>query len=84
MFSKTWLLDVVERSLATFAEAALGLYILAGPADVFSLDTSEGALAAGVIAALAVVKGAIASKLGTNSASLNPDLSTVDTKTGQA
>lgn len=84
MFSATWVKDVFERSIATFAEAAIGLYILAGPADVFNLDTSEGALAAGVIAALAVVKGAIASKLGTNSASLNPDLQTVDTKTGQA
>lgn len=83
-FTSTWAKDTFERALATAAEAALGIWILAGPADVFNIDVAEGAAAAGVIAALAVVKAALASKVGTNGASLNPDLKTVDTKTGQA
>ena len=84
MFTSTWAKDMFERVLATAAEAALGIWILAGPADVFHIEVAEGAAAAGVIAGLAVIKAALASKLGTSSASLNPDLKTVDTKTGHA
>ena len=84
MFTSTWFKDMAERALATFAEAALGFWILAGPGDVFNLDVAEGAAAAGLIAGLAVVKAALAAKVGTSSASLNPDLKTVDTRTGEA
>ncbi len=78
MFSKTWLRDTAERAIATFAEAALGLWILADGADLFSITAAEGAITAGVIAAGAVVKGAIASRLGDkNSASLDSTLVTV-------
>lgn len=84
VFTSTWFKDMAERAVATFAEAALGFYILAGPGDVFNASVAEGAAAAGVIAGLAVVKAALAAKVGTNSASLNPDLKTVDTKTGAA
>lgn len=79
MFSKKWFADTVERALATFAEAALGLYVLAGPGDVLSLDLAKGAAAAGVIAAAAVVKAAIASKVGDpDSASLASSAEAVD------
>lgn len=83
MFGSTWLKDTFERALATFAEAAIGVWILAGPADVFNVTVLEGAGAAGLIAGLAVVKAALAGHVGQkNSASLSPDLKTVDVKTG--
>lgn len=82
MFSRTWLKDTIERTVATFAEAAIGVWILAGPADVFEITVLEGAASAGVIAGLAVVKAAIASKVGNDDASLSPDLKVVDVKTG--
>lgn len=73
MFSKTWMVDTVERVAATFVESAVGIWILAGPANVFSLSTAHGAAAAGLIAALVVVKSAIASTVGDkDSASLVP------------
>lgn len=75
MFASKWLKDTAERALATFAEAALGVWILAGPGDVLSVTVLEGAGAAGLIAALAVVKAALASKVGReDSASLNPEV----------
>lgn len=80
MYTKTWFKDVAERALATFVESALGLWILSGPGDLFNLDLAEGAAAAGLIAAAAVVKGAIAAGVGDKqSASLNPTLKVVDT-----
>lgn len=72
MFKSRWFKDTAERALATFAEAALGIWVLAGPGNVFSVDVAEGAAAAGVIAALAVVKAALASKIG------NPDSASLD------
>lgn len=79
MFSKTWIKDTTERVVATFAEAALGLWILTGPGDLFSIDAAEGAAAAGVIAAAAVLKAAVAAKIGNkDSASLDPSLVTVE------
>lgn len=79
MYTKTWVKDTVERVLATFAEAALGLWVLAGPADLFNLDAAKGAIAAGVIAGVAVLKAALAAKVGNkDSASLDPNLVTVE------
>lgn len=79
MFSKTWIKDTVERVLATFAESAIGLWILTGPADAFSLSVAKVAVASGVIAAAAVLKAAIAAGIGNkNSASLDPSLVTVE------
>lgn len=80
MFSSVWFRDTAERALATFAEAALGVWILAGPGDLFNLDLAEGAAAAGIIAGLAVVKAAIASKIGSGNASLDPNLVTAEVK----
>ncbi len=80
MFSRTWVVDCAERALATAAEAALGIYVLAGPGDLFSISLAEGAAASGVIAGLAVIKGALATKVGDSTgASLAPDLVVVDT-----
>jgi hypothetical protein len=65
MFSK----DLVERVVATFLQAALGVL----SADrLFDLGVAEWkvAVAAGLAAALAVVKGAVAVRLGDGSASL--------------
>ena len=64
MFTKAWFVDVSERALATFVESAVGIWILAGPASLFTISSAKGAAAAGVIAGLAVVKGAIATKVG--------------------
>lgn len=81
MFTKKWFIDTAERVVATFGEAALGLYILAGPANLFTLDFAKGAAAAGVIAAAAVVKAALASAVGNKeSASLVPAVPAPDVK----
>lgn len=74
MFSKSFLLDSAERIVSTFVEAFLGIWILAGPADVFNLSTVHTAAAAGVVAAAAALKAALAAKVGSgSSASLNPN-----------
>lgn len=76
-FTSTWFRDTFERAVATYVEAALGVWILAGPADVFNLSVAEGAAASGVIAGLAVVKGALAGYIGKNGASLDPEIKAV-------
>lgn len=79
MFTRTWAKDSLERILATFAESALGFWIVAGPGDLFSISVAEGAAASGVIAGMAVLKTALAGKLGhASSASLDPKLATVE------
>lgn len=79
MFSKTWIKDTFERVAATFAESALGLWILNSTTDAFSLSAAKLAAASGVIAAAAVLKAAIAAKVGNkDSASLDPSLVTVE------
>lgn len=71
MFSASWFKDMAERAVSTAAEAALGIWILAGPANVFSVSAAHGAAAAAAIAGLSVVKSALASKVGDpNSASI--------------
>lgn len=83
MFSRVWFKDTLERVIVTFAEAAIGIWILAGPGDVFNVSTLEGAGAAGVIAGLAVLKAALAAGVGQKgSASLSPDLLTVEVGPG--
>lgn len=64
MFSNKWIKDTAERVSATFAEAFLGLVALQQATDSFNLDFAKKALAASVIAAAAVLKAAIASKVG--------------------
>lgn len=64
MFTRTWFKDTVERVAATFVEAFAGLWVLQGATDSFNLDFAKKAAAAGVIAAAAVLKAALASRLG--------------------
>lgn len=79
MFSKTWLKDTFERVAATFAESALGLWILTGPGDAFSLSGLKLVGASALIAAAAVLKAAVASQIGNkDSASLDPSLAVVE------
>lgn len=78
-FSKTWFKDTTERVAATFVEAFAGLWVLQGATDSFNLDFAKKAAAAGVIAAAAVLKAALAGQLGDkDSASLDPSLTTVE------
>lgn len=74
MFSNKWVRDTTERVAATFAEAFLGLVVLQSATDSFNYDFAKKALASGVIAAAAVLKAAIASKVG------NKDSASLDTK----
>lgn len=75
MFTKTFVRDASERVLATFAVSALGLWVAADAADLFTLETAKGAVTAGFIAAGTLVKVLVASRLGVKgSASLDPAL----------
>ena len=69
---KDFLIDLLERTIATYAEAFLGLLIASGlgtPADRMAL--LEKAAIAAIPAALAVAKAGLAKfKGGPNSASL--------------
>lgn len=68
-----WFKDMAERALATAAEAAIGLWILAGPANLFTVSAAQGAASAGAIAGLSVVKSMLATMVGDpNSASALP------------
>tara|TARA_R110002124_G_scaffold286198_1_gene466329 strand:- start:682 stop:894 length:213 start_codon:yes stop_codon:yes gene_type:complete len=63
--------DLAERALSTFIQAFLGVL---ATSQLVQIDASlvEGALLAGISAALSVIKGSLASKapLGSDSASL--------------
>lgn len=70
MITKRYLLDVLERTLATYAQVFLGLLLAA---DALNIDAVEVALVSAIPAALAVVKASIASQFGDKgSASLVP------------
>jgi hypothetical protein len=60
---RAWALDTAERAVFTFLEAFLGLLVVSASDAIggLSISTIEAALVSGVISALAVVKGAIAS-----------------------
>lgn len=60
---KRFLIDTAERAVATYVEVVIGLLLVAGQLD---LDKIEVALVAAIPAALAVVKAAIASRLGSS------------------
>lgn len=53
--------DLLERTVATYVEVVIGLLLVAGPLD---LDKIEVSLVAAIPAALAVVKSALASRVG--------------------
>lgn len=76
--NKPWLIDTLERTVATFAEAFIGglsapgvIDLLPGHQPHVDLSGVQSAFLAGVIAALAVVKAALAKFSGSpDSASL--------------
>jgi type II secretory pathway pseudopilin PulG len=60
MFTKQWLIDVAERTFWTFVETFLSIVLVAGVAN-WDISTLRAAGLSALAAALAVVKGAIAS-----------------------
>jgi hypothetical protein len=64
MRRREWLLDTAERAFFTFVEAFLGLLLVSQTdiIDGFSASVLQTALASGLVSALAVVKGAVASR----------------------
>ncbi|MFE9382395.1 hypothetical protein ACFYMO_04025 [Streptomyces sp. NPDC007025] len=71
--ARTYLVDLVERVLATFVVAAAGVAFAAGPADMFSASFWETVAAAGIAAAASLVKGLLAKGIGSpQSASTAP------------
>ena len=61
MFTK----DVVERVVATFIQAFLGIFVVGG-----DIGNAKAAALAGATAALSLVKGMAASRFGDKSASV--------------
>lgn len=62
MFSKKFILDVVERAASTYVQALAG-FLIAG-ATAINVDTVEAAALAAIPAALSVLKSALASQIG--------------------
>ncbi|MGP4114649.1 hypothetical protein ACTWP5_27535 [Streptomyces sp. 4N509B] len=68
--ARTYARDLAERVIATFVVALGGVFVAAGPADMFTLSFWEGAFAAAVAAAGSLLKGILARAVGDkNSAS---------------
>jgi len=59
---KRWTLDTLERALATYAQAFIGL-LIASPMLDLDLSTVRALAVAALPAALAVVKAALASRV---------------------
>ncbi|MEW2545138.1 hypothetical protein AB0910_05035 [Streptomyces sp. NPDC047002] len=76
--NRAFLLDLVERTVATYLEAGAGL-LLADSTHLLSLGSQRVAAIAALPAALTVVKGALAGSLGTSSTA-----SALPTKTAPA
>ena len=71
--ARTFAIDLAERTAATFVVTLGGVFVAAGPADMFSLSFWEGAATAGIAAAGSLLKGVIARAAGDkNSASAAP------------
>jgi len=69
--SAKYVLDLAERTVATFLFAGASVMVAAGPADLFHASTLQAAGTAGVAAALTLVKGLLAKFVGNkDSASL--------------
>ena len=62
-------IDIAERTVATYAEAYIGLLLVSGATN---LSLLKSAAVAAIPAGLAVVKGALASFLGDTNAALLP------------
>ncbi|MFJ7907374.1 holin [Kitasatospora sp. NPDC096204] len=60
---RKFILDLVERTVTTYAAAFLGL-LLADKFDLTSMGALKAAAVAALPAALSVVKGAVATRVG--------------------
>ena len=58
-----WLRDVAERTVATYLQAFIGLLLAGWTTDAVDLSLVQAAAVSAVPAALAVLKGALASKV---------------------
>lgn len=65
-------LDIAERAALTFVEAFLAVWVVGAWTDLTSVGLAQQAAVAGLAAAMSVVKGAVASRLGDRTASLVP------------
>jgi hypothetical protein len=70
--SRQLIQDVGERAALTFLQAFLGVWLVADWADLTDVRLAQRAAVAGVAAALAVIKGFAASRIGDGTASLLP------------
>lgn len=67
------LVDVAERATLTFVQAFLGVWLVADWADLTDVGLAQRAAVAGIAAALAVLKGFAAARVGDpDTASLLP------------
>lgn len=62
--TKAQLADIAERAAWTFAQAFLAVFV------VTDIATARGAALAGIAAAISVIKGFVATKVGTPGAGL--------------
>lgn len=71
---RVYLLDLGERTAATFVFTTLSVVVAAGPANIFEASTWQAAAAGGLAALGSVVKGTVARYRGNkNSASLTKE-----------
>lgn len=61
---KAWAIDTAERTMFTFVQSFMGLLVVSATNTVesISVSTLEAALVSAVISALAVLKGALATR----------------------
>lgn len=62
-FNRVWVVDVVERTVATWAQSFLGLLLAGWTTDAVDLSLIQSAAVSAVPAALAVLKGAVAARV---------------------
>lgn len=67
---RKYVIDLGERTVATFGVAALAVVVAAGPADFFNVDTWQVAATAGLASVGTLLKGGVAFFRGQKSASL--------------
>ena len=58
-----WLKDVAERTIATYLQAFIGLLLAGWTTDAIDLSLVQAAAVSAIPAALAVLKGALATKV---------------------
>jgi len=61
--NRIWFRDVAERTLSTYAQSFIGLLLAGWTTDAVDLTLVQTAAVAAVPAALAVLKGALASRV---------------------